>query len=43
MKLMWVQVVAIIDIDCAELAGFDGEDRRYLERFAGVLANGSDF
>jgi L-methionine (R)-S-oxide reductase len=49
-KLVWVrsladrkQVVAIIDIDCAELEGFDEVDKKYLEIFAGILATGCDF
>jgi len=37
------KVVAIIDIDCAELGGFDEVDKKYLEDFAGILAAGSDF
>ena len=36
-------VVAIIDIDCAELDGFDGVDARYLERLAGLLALSCDW
>jgi L-methionine (R)-S-oxide reductase len=37
------QTVAIIDIDCAELEGFDGEDQKYLEQFADIIARSSDF
>lgn len=37
------KVVAIIDIDCAELGGFDAEDQLWLERIAGLLAEGCDF
>jgi L-methionine (R)-S-oxide reductase len=40
---MKIQVIAIIDIDCAELEGFDEVDKRYLEDFAEILAAGSDF
>ncbi|KAF1983909.1 GAF domain-like protein [Aulographum hederae CBS 113979] len=35
--------VAIIDIDCAELGGFDGEDAVALERMAGLLARSCNF
>lgn len=37
------QTVAIIDIDCAELKGFDEEDQKYLEQFADLIARSSDF
>jgi L-methionine (R)-S-oxide reductase len=37
------QVVAIIDIDCAELNGFDEVDQKHIEIFAELLAGGSDF
>ena len=37
------QVVAIIDIDCAELKGFDGDDRNALEEFAKLIADSCDF
>jgi L-methionine (R)-S-oxide reductase len=37
------QVVAIIDIDCAELNGFDEVDQKHLEEFAELLAGGCDF
>jgi len=37
------KVVAIIDIDCAELEGFDEEDRKGLEKLAGIIAAASDF
>ncbi|KAF2429231.1 GAF domain-like protein [Tothia fuscella] len=37
------KVVAIIDIDCAELAGFDEVDQKHLEGFARIIAEGSDF
>jgi L-methionine (R)-S-oxide reductase len=32
------QVVAIIDIDCAETNGFDEVDQRWLEKLAGLLS-----
>jgi L-methionine (R)-S-oxide reductase len=35
--------VGIIDIDCAELNGFDEEDQKHLEEFADVIAKSSDF
>ena len=38
-----VQTVAIIDVDCAELNGFDEEDQRYLEQLARLIAEASDF
>ncbi|KAF2740143.1 GAF domain-like protein [Polyplosphaeria fusca] len=37
------KVVAIIDIDCAELKGFDLEDRVALERLANLLAESCEF
>jgi hypothetical protein len=37
------QVVAIIDIDCAELNGFDEEDQVALEELAELLAQSCDF
>jgi L-methionine (R)-S-oxide reductase len=37
------KVVAIIDIDCAELSGFDAEDRERLEELARLLAESCDF
>ncbi|KAL1629265.1 hypothetical protein SLS56_005489 [Neofusicoccum ribis] len=37
------KTVAIIDIDCAELEGFDEEDKKYLEELAEALANACDF
>jgi L-methionine (R)-S-oxide reductase len=36
-------VVAIIDIDCAELDGFDEVDQQYLEELASILAESCDF
>lgn len=38
-----MQTIAIIDIDCAELNGFDEEDQKYLEQFAELIARSSDF
>jgi len=37
------KVVAIIDIDCAELNGFTGEDQEALEELAELLAQSCDF
>jgi L-methionine (R)-S-oxide reductase len=37
------KAVAIIDIDCAELNGFDAVDQQYLERLAALLSEASDF
>ncbi|KAK8154600.1 GAF domain-like protein [Phyllosticta citrichinensis] len=37
------QCVAIIDVDCAELGGFDQEDQKYLEQVAKLIAEGCDF
>ncbi|KAL5119625.1 hypothetical protein ACEQ8H_002471 [Pleosporales sp. CAS-2024a] len=37
------KTVAIIDVDCAELNGFDDEDQRALEELAGILAEACDF
>ncbi|KAJ2974186.1 hypothetical protein NUW58_g8738 [Xylaria curta] len=37
------KVVAIIDVDCADLNGFDEVDRKYLERLAVLLARGCDW
>ncbi|KAK7509734.1 GAF domain-like protein [Phyllosticta citriasiana] len=37
------QCVAIIDVDCAELGGFDEEDQKYLEQVAKLIAEGCDF
>lgn len=37
------KVVAIIDVDCAELNGFDEVDQKYLEQLAGILADICDF
>jgi L-methionine (R)-S-oxide reductase len=36
-------VVAIIDIDCAEVDGFDEEDQKALERLAGLIGRSADF
>jgi len=37
------KVVAIIDLDCAVLNGFDAEDQRYLEELAQVIAEACDW
>ncbi|KAE9961441.1 hypothetical protein BLS_002089 [Venturia inaequalis] len=37
------KVVAIIDVDCAELHGFDEVDQKYLEELADILADTCDF
>ncbi|KAI1116383.1 GAF domain-like protein [Nemania sp. NC0429] len=37
------RVVAIIDVDCAELNGFDEVDQRYLEQLAALLARSCDW
>jgi putative methionine-R-sulfoxide reductase with GAF domain len=37
------KVVAIIDIDCAVLNGFDEIDKLWLERLAGLLAKACDW
>jgi L-methionine (R)-S-oxide reductase len=37
------KTVAIIDIDCAELNGFDEDDQRALEELARILAEACDF
>lgn len=37
------QVVAIIDIDCAELNGFTTQDQEALEELAQLLAESCDF
>ncbi|KAH3975737.1 hypothetical protein HBI70_105010 [Parastagonospora nodorum] len=37
------RTVAIIDVDCAELSGFDGEDQRALEELACMLGEACDF
>ena len=39
---MW-QVVGVIDIDCAELKGFDDDDRKGLERLGNLLADCCDW
>lgn len=38
-----MQVVAIIDIDCAVENGFDETDQLHLEGFAALLAEGCDW
>lgn len=37
------QIKAIIDIDCAELNGFDEQDQEQLEKLAKLLADSCDF
>lgn len=37
------KLVAIIDVDCAVVDGFDEVDRYYLERLAEILAKGCDW
>ncbi|KAJ4261236.1 hypothetical protein NW757_001626 [Fusarium falciforme] len=37
------KLVAIIDIDCAELNGFDEVDKAHLEQLAALLAKGCDW
>lgn len=41
--LMRRQVVAIIDVDCAELSGFTTEDQTALEELAKLVADSCDF
>jgi len=37
------QTVAIIDVDCAEVEGFDGVDRGALEKLAKLLEGACDW
>lgn len=37
------QTVAIIDVDCAELGGFDEVDQKFLEELAGLLGRSCDW
>lgn len=37
------RTVAIIDVDCAVVGGFDGVDRKWLERLGGLLGAGCDW
>ena len=37
------KVVAIIDVDCASLGGFDDVDRVYLEKLAALVARSCDW
>ncbi|KAE8386680.1 GAF domain nucleotide-binding protein [Aspergillus alliaceus] len=37
------ETVAIIDVDCTEVDGFDEADRKFLEELAGLLANSCDW
>ena len=40
---MWVQVVAIIDIDCAVTEGFDKDDEEALKKLARLIAESCDW
>lgn len=40
---VFLQVVAIIDIDCAVTDGFDDTDRQYLEELARLLGEACDW
>jgi L-methionine (R)-S-oxide reductase len=42
-RLIYEQVVAIIDVDCAELSGFTLEDQTALEELAVLIADSCDF
>jgi L-methionine (R)-S-oxide reductase len=42
-RLTCEQVVAIIDVDCAELSGFTLEDQTALEELAILIADSCDF
>jgi len=37
------RLVAIIDVDCAVLAGFDEVDRLWLEKLAGLIGRSCDW
>jgi putative methionine-R-sulfoxide reductase with GAF domain len=37
------KLVAIIDIDCAEVDGFDEVDKKYLEQLAAIIGEGCDW
>lgn len=37
------KLVAIIDIDCAEVNGFDEIDQKYLEQLAELIGRSSDW
>lgn len=37
------RVVAIIDVDCAELNGFDEIDQKWLEQLADLLASSCEW
>lgn len=37
------RVVAIIDVDCTEVNGFDETDKEWLENLAALLAKGCDW
>jgi len=36
----WFKVIGVIDIDCADLQGFDSVDQEWLERLAKIVATG---
>jgi len=38
-----IQVVAIIDIDCAVQDGFNEQDQQYLEELAATVADACDW
>lgn len=38
-----MQIKAIIDIDCADLKGFDEDDQQALEGLADLIAKSCDF
>lgn len=40
---LYIQTVAIIDIDSTELSTFDDVDKENLEKIAAILANGCDW
>lgn len=37
------KVVAIIDVDCAEVNGFDEVDKQWLEKLASLIGKSSDW
>jgi L-methionine (R)-S-oxide reductase len=37
------KTVGIIDVDCAVKDGFDGNDAKYLEELAGLIARSCDW
>lgn len=42
-SIFYVQVVAIIDIDCAVADGFDETDKYYLEELAKLMGEACDW